>query len=191
MSAPASTAMGERRLVFWGVTDMAHTAPELLICPILLPMSPFFYRFGVRPPEGLRRLLLGRRGQLLKDGVRVVVPRVDPLQVEDAEAARLVQQRREGRGHHRVHGRGHHGDVEHVVTYGELGGSHVRIDSHLSGDDGHLVESVGPSKLLKQGCAHLLSPLLSSRPSMGSGGAGTGQPVHRQGECCTVGGEGW
>ena len=89
--------------------------------------------------------LLGRQvPDLIEDRLRVLVAGLEALQVEDGEPTQTADLDRHSGRHHAVHGAGHHRQAErpgvdlprHVHVVGVPGPS--------GGDDGHLVEPVGP-----------------------------------------------
>ena len=69
-------------------------------------------RLGVDALKGRDRLLLTQVGDALKDRGRILVAGPQSVQIQDADATEAAEGDRGFRAHHRVHGGGHHGNVD-------------------------------------------------------------------------------
>ena len=140
-----------------GVVDLAdpvgnQTGNDRLLVQLLHPLG------------GLLHGLLGDLGQ---DGVGVLVTGPEALQVEHAHPAESADLDGGGRADHAVHGRAHEGQFEAVGV--DLPGDVdiLGVASATAGDDGNVVEPVGPSPALPQSRSQSRPwslPLLGQRP---------------------------
>lgn len=98
--------------------------------------------------EAAGRGLVGQAGDLVEQRLRVLVPRPQAFEVQDAEAAQLADADRGGRGDDRVHGSGQEGQLETVGV--DLPGDRdlLRVPRTAAGDDGDVVEGVRPAAAL-------------------------------------------
>ena len=93
------------------------------------------------------RLLGRRRGDLLEALIGVLVAAPDPLEVEDPEAAELVDQGRGRRADHAVHGRGDQRQLKPIGAERPGDVYVIGIAGPARRDDRDVVESVGAPNL--------------------------------------------
>ena len=129
--------------------------------------------------EDGRSLVPVDRGDLVEDGAGIVVAGPDALEVEDAEATRLVHEQGEVGVNNRVHGGGDEGEPEVIGADVQADLDELGVDRDLAGNDGDIVEPVGVLELLETWCGHGRTLLLGMQNAA--------LWRIRRGECCGCG----
>ncbi len=105
------------------------------------------HRRGIRLGEHVRRHLAGvRRRDPLDDRRRVLVPRVEALEIDEGNAARAAHPAGERHVGHGVHGRGQERDLEAPPADRGRDVDLRRVDGHLARHEGNLLEPVRTSQ---------------------------------------------
>ncbi len=123
------------------------------------------------PGDGGAVGLVLQRSDLVEHGLRVLVPRPEPLQVQHAESAEAAQ----GNGglgrHGRVHGRGDNRHVELVGIYLPRDRNVLGITRPTVGDDRDVIQGVGTTPTLATANLNLISHVTTLLDHAGYGGA--------------------